>query len=353
MQVDELNDQNIIVKHYAGSLAYGTNLPTSDVDIRGIFCAPKKYALTPWHNVREITLPDEEDGKVLELTHFMDLYLGANPNILETLWVDDSFLIQTDNEAFNYLVSHREDLLSSKVAFTFSGYALSQLKRIKGHNKWINNEQSVNPPMRSDYIKCVQHFTASRMMASQFKIELLKDLHLVHFGGNIFGAYIGGETNAFTKSGDFNISIKQLKDETPKGELQFIVKYNEEEWKFAKERHRGYWEWKKNRNVKRSEMEIKHGYDTKHAMHLVRLLRMGEETLRGQGVIVKRPDAEELLSIRNGAWTYDELIKYAESKDKYIREVLHKKTDLRKKPDIKLATKVLMDCQEMMWRTSE
>jgi hypothetical protein len=350
MQAHELNDNNIIVKHYAGSLAYGTNLPTSDVDIRGIFCAPKKYALTPWHNVREITLPDEEDGKVLELTHFMDLYLGANPNILESLWVDDSSLIQTNDEAFNYLLSHREDLLSSKVAFTFSGYASSQLKRIKGHKKWINSPEPVEAPLRSNYIKLVQNFTGAKSFNSNFNMSYLSNTRLVHFGGNIFGAYFsGGDPNALTVDGDFNISIKQLKNEEPKGELQFIIKYNEEEWKFAKERHRGYWEWKKNRNPVRAELEEKFGVDFKHGMHLVRLLKMGEEILKGDGVIVKRPDAEELLSIRNGAWTYNELIKYAESKDKYIREVLYKKTDLRKKPNVNLATKVLMDCQEIMW----
>ena len=29
-----------VMRCYSGSLAYGTNLPTSDVDIRGLFCAP-------------------------------------------------------------------------------------------------------------------------------------------------------------------------------------------------------------------------------------------------------------------------------------------------------------------------
>ncbi len=36
--LDMLED-GLIVKHLAGSRAYGTSLPTSDTDIRGIFCA--------------------------------------------------------------------------------------------------------------------------------------------------------------------------------------------------------------------------------------------------------------------------------------------------------------------------
>lgn len=50
------------------------------------------------------------------------------------------------------------------------------------------------------------------------------------------------------------------------------------------------------------------GRDDKHAMHIVRLLRMGGEILRGDGVIVRRPDAAELLRIRAGDYSTDELI---------------------------------------------
>jgi hypothetical protein len=95
-----------------------------------------------------------------------------------------------------------------------------------------------------------------------------------------------------------------------------------------------------------------HG-NTKHAMHLVRLLRMGVEILRDGNVIVKRPDAEELLAIRNGAWTYDELVKYAESMDKEVREVWYKKTELPKKPNIKFAAELLMETQELVWREND
>jgi predicted nucleotidyltransferase len=137
MQVDELNS---IVQHYAGSLSYGTNLPTSDVDIRGVFCAEPKNIRTPFYPVREVTLQDEEDGKLYELSTYMHLYTQGNPNILETLWVDNTDIIQ-GSDVYSYLRGYRTDLLSSKVAFTFSGYAISQLKRIKGHNKWITQEQ--------------------------------------------------------------------------------------------------------------------------------------------------------------------------------------------------------------------
>ena len=128
-----------------------------------------------------------------------------------------------------------------------------------------------------------------------------------------------------------------------------IVKWNKQLYKEAKENHRKYWEWKDNRNETRSELEEEHGYDTKHAMHLVRLLRMGEEILTEGIVRVKRPDAEELLAIRNGAWKYEELLEWAEMMDARIRKELYNTTDLRKKADVKTAAMILMNTQELVW----
>lgn len=60
----------------------------------------------------------------------------------------------------------------------------------------------------------------------------------------------------------------------------------------------------------------------KHAMHLVRLMRMCREILADGKVIVKRPDREELLAIRNGAWSYDELIEWADKQNADMNELL-------------------------------
>ena len=119
---------------------------------------------------------------------------------------------------------------------------------------------------------------------------------------------------------------------------------------FDKERHEQYWSWKNNRNAKRGELEEQFGYDTKHAMHLVRLLRMAKEILSTGEVLVKRPDAEELLGIRAGEWTYAEILVYSQDMDKEIREVWYKQTDLPKKPNIKRAADILMTVQDSIWR---
>jgi predicted nucleotidyltransferase len=134
---EQLMVDNLIVKHRAGSHAYGTNIETSDEDYRGIFCADPVNLLTPFFPVREADDQSEEDTKLYELAHFMKLCLDCNPNINETLWVDPSDIVAT-TPAYEHLRANREYLLSSKVAFTFSGYAVSQLKRIVQSKKKVN-----------------------------------------------------------------------------------------------------------------------------------------------------------------------------------------------------------------------
>ena len=54
---------------------------------------------------------------------------------------------------------------------------------------------------------------------------------------------------------------------------------------------------------KRKRLVERHGYDTKNAAHLIRLLRMGIEFLRDGEMNVVRHDAAELLAIKHGEWS--------------------------------------------------
>jgi len=119
-----------------------------------------------------------------------------------------------------------------------------------------------------------------------------------------------------------------------------------------KQQHRlwkDYWTWKKNRNPARAELEKEHGLDVKHAMHLVRLLRMAREILEQGKVIIKRPDAEELLAIRNGRFNYDELVREAELADKEL-DVLYQRSKLPDKPDRVAINKLLVDVTTEYWK---
>lgn len=63
---------------------------------------------------------------------------------------------------------------------------------------------------------------------------------------------------------------------------------------------------------KRKTLVDKHGYDTKNAQHLIRLLRQGIEFLETGELIVERPDANELKQIKAGAWSIQKVKREAE-----------------------------------------
>lgn len=82
----------------------------------------------------------------------------------------------------------------------------------------------------------------------------------------------------------------------------------EKKYRAAMKHWDSYQTWKTHRNPARAELERQHGYDTKHAMHLIRLMRMGLEVLETGDLRVRRDDADELSAIRDGAIGFGELL---------------------------------------------
>ena len=113
-----------------------------------------------------------------------------------------------------------------------------------------------------------------------------------------------------------------------------VVLAKEKQYRAAKREYDQYQTWLRERNPTRAEMEKKFGFDCKHAMHLVRLVRTCEEILTDEVFLTKRPDAKELLGIRNGDWTFEEIVEFMEKKDKEL-DILVKKSKLPKVPDMK------------------
>lgn len=148
------NDEEyeLIVLTLAGSKLYGNSRPESDTDYRGIFIAPNKTKLGLLGKVEQIDgknvleslknegleLEDTEDIILYEINRFINLAINNNPNIMDILFHDytksaNIYLSEKGKE----LLENKELFISKKLKYTFSGYAISQLKRIKSHNKWI------------------------------------------------------------------------------------------------------------------------------------------------------------------------------------------------------------------------
>lgn len=101
----------------------------------------------------------------------------------------------------------------------------------------------------------------------------------------------------------------------------------------------------KNSEGKRLDSVDKYGYDTKNALHLIRLLRMGIEILETGAVNVFRPDGKELLEIRAGKYTKEEIL--AEANKLYSKlDTVYETSDLPRKPDFDTVNEWLIRTQE-------
>jgi hypothetical protein len=61
------------------------------------------------------------------------------------------------------------------------------------------------------------------------------------------------------------------------------------------------------KNIHRAELEQQHGYDTKYAMHIIRLYGEAKELMEHGHITLPRPNREELVAIRMGKYTLSEL----------------------------------------------
>lgn len=93
---------------------------------------------------------------------------------------------------------------------------------------------------------------------------------------------------------------------------------------------------------KRKKLVEKFGFDTKNAQHLIRLLRQGVEYLTTGELMVERPDAQQLISIKQGAWSLDRV--HDEAKRLFGKmEEANAASTLPEKPDINAINVLLQE----------
>ncbi len=61
------------------------------------------------------------------------------------------------------------------------------------------------------------------------------------------------------------------------------------------------------KNIHRAELESEFGYDTKYAMHIIRLYGEAKELMETGKITLPRPNVEELIAIRKGKYKLHEL----------------------------------------------
>ena len=291
-------EDNRIVEMRSGSHLYGLNTEDSDEDFVGIFLPPEEYVLG-LKNVNEIDLSkvekdasgkntkDSVDRKLYEFRKFINLALANNPNILELLFTpeDNITYINTIGERL-LAINH---LFPSKLcADKFVGYAKSQK-----HKMVVKRD----------------HFNELRQAKSVLE-SLEPKLTMAEVYNCCDDQYYPDPTTSkrlfWKKVESFHVRVADLCFEPGIYVKKALKKIN----------------GRLDKVTNRSELVLKHGLDVKFASHLIRLLSEGLFLLDYGYLEFPLPNKEELLDIKLGKWSLDEILERSSELETLLDESL-------------------------------
>jgi len=349
MDIQELKDRGLIIfECITGSNAYGTALPTSDIDIKGVFIQPLEDILGMGY-VEQVN-DAKNDITYYELRRFLELISTSNPNLLEILNVPED-CIKFKHPIFDEVLKNADKFITKAARNSFAGYAVAQIKKARGLNKKIVNpvDKEKKSPLDFCYVITgystipLQQYLSDRALEQKFcgvvSVPNARDTFSLFYdqdAHNCFsesipensreglkqarkdaGLPMGFGYKGILLEGEDGFSSNEIRlSSVPKGQVPIgTFNYNKDGYtKYCKD-YAEYWNWVDNRNETRYNDNANHGkgYDGKNLMHCKRLLSMALEIAEGKGINVRRPDRDYLLSIRKGEYDYDTLISESDS----------------------------------------
>jgi len=391
------NEGDVLFERMTGSRMYGTSYEkgehpfnpdyVSDYDFRGLFMVDPlhKIKLAPFNKFSETIKLEEFDSEMYEIQKFFFEAGRNNPNYMDLLFGDKETLIGSSAKG-DLILNNKNIFLSNKIAESFSGYAESQLHRIKNHNRWFNkyphiydveitlkeafSRQETDHNMIANLFsgqlarsitsenpndkKVKSNLTSNEMMVKYFSkktydvLEYTKP-HVLNFmkvQTNVGRpVQIDKElTNYFTNQASFRASNKSLyfifdggvglftedgnmqprsqKQPHSEADIRYIVSVDVNHLKKYQDIIKDLWSWKINRNQTRSALEERFGYDVKHGMHTYRLLDSAIDVLNN-GTYNPRLTGQKLQNAKD-------ILSGQWSYDELLNQTSLKLTELRK-----------------------
>ncbi len=358
MNYKDMGGVPVVLMTVSGSRAYGIEHAESDIDVKGACFGPvasytgyrtrfeqtediqtafnEAAAGSPWRPLAE---EHGVEGTLYELRKFFKLAAECNPNVWESVWSEDRFVL-AESAAGARLRAARGLFLSARAKYTFCGYARSQLGRIETHRAWLlhppksqPNRGDFNLPERTLIPK--DELMALRAAVQKKLDEWEPDL------GDLEPA------RRIQVRAKFDLALTEVSSTRDElwvhaartvgiGDDLIEVMGRERRYQRAAKHWQQYQSWVKSRNPKRAELEAHYGYDVKHGAHLYRLLTMGLEVLRDGEVHVDRRgrDAELIKEIRAGVWSYDEIVTWAKATQAEVDETYRAMYKLKTRPPV-------------------
>ncbi len=315
LRTDSHLGKNILILTTAGSIAYGTNVDTSDIDIRGVTLETKQdlMGLSSFEQFEDrIT-----DTVIYGLKKFINLCLDSNPNVLEILGTKPEHLLVITKEG--QLLRDNVDLFLSKKAIqSFGNYATAQLRRLKNALARDNYPQAEKEQHILDSILGqMEHLKRTYKSFTKEEIDLYID-------------------QSDRQEMDTEIFIDICLKHYPLRDLKNIYSdMNNIVKNYSKLNHR---------NSKKDELHL-----NKHAMHLIRLLITGTEILEGKGINTYREKERDFfLDIRKGKYSYSELFEMVDMYEHKFK-VAAESTSLPEQPNYKRVEELMLEIYSKAW----
>jgi predicted nucleotidyltransferase len=342
-----------------GSHAYGTNVESSDTDFAGVFIQSIDDILG--NSYKEQINDDNNDIVIYEVRRFLELLGSNNPTVLELLNTPEDCVIYKD-PIFDMVLNNRENFITKICAKSFGGYAKQQISKARGMDKKQNWEK--DKVTRKDVIDFVYVIEGEKSIpwkvwnseqgfeekfCGVVNVPNARDVYAVYYDGlakNMFSENVNeldrenlkrfikqsGKPMGFGYKGLINtgegendgVSNQLRLSSIPKGEEPIcVITYNKDGYSQHCKDYKSYQTWLDERNEARWVDVKSHGQkiDGKNMMHCKRLMEMAKEIGQGKGIIVRRPNAQELISIRKGEVDLQTLIDSVEEEIKEVDKI--------------------------------
>ncbi|QOG90204.1 nucleotidyltransferase domain-containing protein [Flavobacterium columnare] len=351
MTIQDLRSQNLILLEViSGSKSFGLDTPSSDTDIKGVFYLPKDK----FFGLEYIPQISNETNDIVyyELGRFVELLLKNNPNILEILATPEDCIL------YKHPIMEQlrlEDFLSKLCKDTFTGYAITQIKKAKTLKKKIVNPMKKERKSLLDFCFILQGPTTIPLKewckTNTFLQEHCGLLNIPHSKGIYAVFYDKNQTFQYKGIIANERTNKLLLSPIPKEEKPIgYLYYNQEAYSVYCKEYKAYWNWVEKRNKARYHANEQHGkhYDSKNMMHTIRLLQSALQIGKTARLTIRVSNREELLAIKTGSINYDQLMQSAETLLQAIEEV-YDNVNLKEKPNYNQAEDLLIKMRNTLY----